>query len=70
MSSDSSAVRRLHDSIRRRVTPLPPNPFRRLTSSTSGNGGIMCSALEQNCKHRPYHSWQLVFRNPADFMKS
>ena len=21
-------------------------------------------------KHRPYHSWQLVFRNPADFMKS
>ena len=21
-------------------------------------------------KHRAYHSWQLVFRNPADFMKS
>ena len=22
------------------------------------------------CKYRAYHSWQLVFRNPADFMKS
>ena len=21
----------------------------------------------KNCKHRAYHSWQLVFRNPADF---
>ena len=21
-----------------------------------------------NCKHRRYHSWQLAFRNPADFM--
>ena len=21
-------------------------------------------------KHRAYHSWQLVFRNPPDFMKS
>ena len=26
--------------------------------------------LQYKGKHRPYHSWQLVFRNPADFVKS
>ena len=24
--------------------------------------------VNKTTKHRTYHSWQLVFRNPADFM--
>ena len=42
--------------------------LRSKTDSTSGSAKWWLFTAKQIKKHRAYHSWQLVFRNLADFM--